>query len=174
MRPLKEKKAVLVEIQRAERQELKDRHRVKRHITAKSAKSARDGFRRGVMGLFDKVTGKEKLLRLVGRGRLSKLKNQQSETRQKMIFRHNLERSNLQSPIEAMRGSHRDDRRDLARRVFEPRGNKQEQGRSALSREFESASLDQVRSHDAEHIDERKHSRKRERDASSRSRRLDR
>ena len=157
MLPLKEKKAVLVEIQRAERQELKDRHRVKRHITAKSA---RDGFRRGVMGLFDKVTGKESRLRLVGKGRLSKLKNQQSETRQKMIFRHNLERSKLQSPIEVMREKHSDDRRDFAKRLFKMRSTKKVQTRDSLTQKFESSSLDIKQEQSVEQGREQKRSRK--------------
>lgn len=130
MLPLKEQKALMVAIQRAERQELKDRHRVKRNLTAKSA---RDSFRKGIMGLFDKVTGKERRLRLIGRKALLKLKGQQSESRQKLIFRHNADRAELQKPIVELRETHLAQRQELAKRILELRSQNREQSRGRLA-----------------------------------------
>ena len=172
MLPLKEQKALMVTIQRAERKEQQDQHRVKRRLTAKSA---RDGFRRGIAGLFDKVTGKERRMRLVGRKNLVKLKDQHSESRQKMIFRHNMDRSRLQEPIEALRQEHLTQRQDLAKRILQLRTQNRVQSRGTLSHSFEVSNLDRGRDRDEEHgqeqVQERSRGRSGERDDGRKRRR---
>ena len=95
------------------------------------------------MGLFDKVTGKERRMRLVGRKRLLELKRQQLESRQMMIFRHNRDRAELQKPIVELREKHREQRQDLAKRILELRSQNREQSRGSLSHTFERSNLDQ-------------------------------
>ena len=141
MLPLLEKKALMVSIQRAERQEMQDRHRLKRRATTKAA---RDGFRRGIMGLFDKVTGKETRLRLVARKSLKAVKDKHGESRQKQIFRHNTERSELQTPIQELRTKHRSQRSELAKHILELRNTQQKQSQGTLSHKFENSNLDQT------------------------------
>lgn len=163
MLPLKEQKALLVEIQRAERREQQDRHKIKRRITAKSTK---DGFRRGIMRLFDKVTGKEKRLKLIGRKQLLKLKERQSENRQQMIFRHNMERADLQKPINELKQRQLDERIQLAKQIYENRNNRRDQRqKNILSKTFESSTLDQNKeqSHDTNNEEHRDKKQKRQR-----------
>ena len=174
MLPLKEQKAILVEIQRAERRERQDRERIKRRITAKSAK---DRFRRGIMGFFDKVTGREKRIRLIGKKQLTKLKKLQSESRQKMIFRHNMERAELQSSIEELKQRQLDERTLLAKQIYDDRKIRDHQRQdNRLSREFEKSTFDQKQEHshdtDNEHDQEQKQERQRKR-SRKRSRRLE-
>ena len=78
LKPLQDKKAELVRVQRAERRELAEQQRVKRHILAKEG---RDKFRRGVMGFFDKVTGREKRIRLINQKETAKLRQKQKTAR---------------------------------------------------------------------------------------------
>lgn len=150
MLPLLEKKALMVSIQRAERQEMQDHHRLKRRATTKAA---RDGFRRGIMGIFDKVTGKETRLRLVARKSLQKLKDKHGESRQKQIFRHNIERSELQTPILELRANQRSERAELANRILELRTHKQSQTRGTLSHKFEISNLDQAQEQKTENAE---------------------
>lgn len=131
------KKALLIHIQRAERQELKDRHRIKRHIVTKNG---RDKFRRGIAGLWDKVTGKEKCLRLINKKETRKVKKQQTESRQKIIFRHNTERSELQKEIKGVRQRQQEERKQLALRIHQMRNLEQGQDRGGLSRDFNNSS----------------------------------
>ena len=176
MLPLLEKKALMVSIQRAERQEMQDRHRLKRRATTHAA---RDGFRRGIMGLFDKVTGKETRLRLVARKSLQSLKDKHGESRQKQIFRHNTERSELQIPIQGLRSKHRSERAELAKQILELRTHKQVQSRGILSNTFETSNLDQTQERDKGQVEteaqEQTHKRQRTREeGGKRKRKLDR
>ena len=93
IQPFQDKKAELVRVQRAERRELSEQQRVKRHLLAKTG---RDKFRRGVMGFFDKVTGKEKRIRLINQKETARLKDKQKTTREELVFRHGGSRSVLQ------------------------------------------------------------------------------
>ncbi len=118
MQPLLEKKALLVHIQKAERRELSDHQRVKRHLILKRGK---EKYRRGLKRFFDKVTGKEKRIRLVNQKENVLLKRKQKESRQMMIFRHNQERAELQKEIKQIRVEHRKERMDLARQIYQLR-----------------------------------------------------
>lgn len=126
MLPLEEKKVLLVAIQRAQRQEQKDQHRVKRNLTSKSV---REGFKKGILGLFDKVIGKERRLKLIGKDNLSKLKERHGSSRQKLVFEHNLQRAELQKEIHAKRDEQRLERKELAKRIFDIRTHNHEQNR---------------------------------------------
>ena len=169
---LLEQKVLLVEMQRTERKDQQELHKNRRSLTAKAV---RDSFRRGIAGRFDKVTGKERRLRLVGRKNLVKLKEQHSESRQKMIFRHNMDRSKLQEPIVEMREAHLAQRQDLAKRILELRTQNRVQSRGTLSHTFEASNLDRGRDRDDEHVQEqtqeRSRRRSRERDDEGRKRR---
>lgn len=116
IQPLLDKKAELVRVQRAERRELSEQQRVKRHILAKAG---RDKFRRGVMGFFDKVTGKEKRVRLINQKETAILKQKQKTTREELVFRHGGSRSVLQDEFKQVRGNHQDERTLLAKRIHE-------------------------------------------------------
>ncbi|MDA9560119.1 hypothetical protein N9R59_04120 [Porticoccaceae bacterium] len=140
--PALEKKALLVHIQKAERRELSDHQRVKRNLVAMAGK---DRFRRGIRGFSDKVTGKEKRVRLVNRKEVVTLKRRQTETRQMMIFRHNRDRGELQREISKIRASQRQERVLLAKRIHEFRqvqGRDQER-KASISREFERSNNEQ-------------------------------
>lgn len=173
MLPLEEKKALLVTIQRAQRQEQKDQHRVKRNLTSKSV---REGFKKGILGLFDKVTGKERRLRLVGKDKLNKLKERHGSSRQKLVFEHNLQRAELQQEIQAKRDEQRLERKELAKRIFDIRTHNHEQKRGTLSHRFDSSSLDkskqseldQTNDHEESYQEKRKSERKREREENTR------
>lgn len=114
--PQKEKQALLVYIQKAERKELLDQQCVKRSFIAKKGK---DRYRRGVRGFFDKVTGRERKVKLVNRKETKRIKKQQKESRQMMIFRQNRDRRALQEEMLTMRGSQRKEREQLAKRIYE-------------------------------------------------------
>ena len=114
--PLEDKKAQLVFRQKAERRELSDEQRVKRHLLIKSG---RDKFRRGVRGIFDRVSGRHKRLTLINRKKGELLKARQMESRERLIFRQNRERSELQKSIVALRHQQRQERTLLAKRVHE-------------------------------------------------------
>lgn len=141
IKPLNDKKALLVHIQKAERQELKDRQRIKRKIVTKNG---RDKFRRGIMGIFDKLTGKERRLRLINQKEINRTKNQQTESKQKLIFRHNMERAELQKQIEQVKKRQQEERKQLSMRIHQMRTLKheREQARNGLSRDFNHATLD--------------------------------
>ena len=79
----------------------------------------KDRFRRGVTGLFDKISGKQRRLRLVNRKEAARLKCKHKESRQLMIFRHNQERSDLQKLFKQMHERQRQERSQLAGRIFE-------------------------------------------------------
>lgn len=148
MAKLNEQKAHLIEIQKAERRELQDQQRVKRHITEKSAK---ERYRRGLRGLFDKVSGRNRRVRLINEKEGRLLHKRQTESREKMIFRHNLERAKLQKPIVELRAQHRFERAQLAKAIHLARirdeahsqlieNNKAEREASKIFRDFDLAS----------------------------------
>lgn len=150
MSRLNEQKAHMAQVQRAQRRELQDQQRVKRHITVRSAK---DRYRRGMRGLFDKVSGRNRRLRLINRKEGRLLKRRQVESREKMIFRHNLERSKLQKPITDLREKHRLERVQLAKAIHQSRAREEyranlvqrtEKGEkdSKISRDFTRASIE--------------------------------
>ncbi len=118
IQPLLDKKAELVRVQRAERLELSEQQRVKRHILAKAG---RDKFRRGVMGFFDKVAGREKRVRLINQKETAILKQKQKTTREELVFRHGGSRSVLQDEFKQVRGNQQDERTLLAKRIHELR-----------------------------------------------------
>ena len=136
--PLLEKKDQLVSIQRAERRELEDHQRVKRHITATASK---DWGRRGESGQFEKTSNCKKRVRFIDRKGIDKLKRKHKEGRQLMIFRHNSARSELQKSINAVRDSHYLERLALAKQVYEFRQMEDRQdglsGSRALKQEFD-------------------------------------
>jgi len=114
MLPILDKKAFLVHVQRAERRELSDHQRVKRNLVMKRGK---DKYRRGLKRLFDKVTGKERRIRLVNKKESGHLKRAQQESRQMMIFRHNQERFALQKELKKIRIEQRQQRMSLAKQI---------------------------------------------------------
>ena len=155
--PLDDKKAQLVFRQKAERRELSDEQRVKRHLLIKSG---RDKFRRGVRGIFDRVSGRHKRLTLINRKKGELLKARQMEIREELIFRQNRERSELQKDIIALRHQQRQERTLLAKRVYEFRKSealrvKQTTQLEAwtkarnISKDFEEVSSEKDRSTDA-------------------------
>ncbi|MCU7846936.1 MAG: relaxase/mobilization nuclease domain-containing protein [Candidatus Thiodiazotropha sp. (ex Lucinoma kastoroae)] len=118
LQPLQDKKAELVRVQRAERRELADQQRVKRHILEKEG---RDKFRRGVMGFFDKVTGREKRIRLINQKETAKLKQKQKQARQELVFSHGEVRAGLQDEFKQVRNKQFGERTLLAKRIHEYR-----------------------------------------------------
>ncbi len=116
IQPLQEKKAELVRVQRAERRELSDQQNIEQNIVAENGKGR---FRRGVMGFFDKVTGKERRLRLINQKETAQLKQKQKEAREAMIFRQNRDRTELQKEFKQVRGKQQQERILLAKRIHE-------------------------------------------------------
>ncbi len=116
LQPLTDKKAEFVRVQRAERRELSEQQRVKRHLLTKAG---RDKFRRGVMGFFDKVTGREKRIRLINQKETANLRQKQKQARQELVFRHDGSRSVLQDEFKQVRGKQQDERTLLAKRIHE-------------------------------------------------------
>ena len=114
--PLKIEKRRLVEIQRAERRELQDQQRIKRNL---SMKTITDKYRKGIRGIFDKINGRNKRLKLIGQKKLQQLKKQQTESREQMIFRHNLDRAKLQTRFSELRDRHIMERTKLAKRIHD-------------------------------------------------------
>lgn len=142
--PVEQKKAELIKIQRAERREQQDRYRLKRKATMKAV---RGRFRKGVMGFFDIVSGRDQRIRLIGRKTLNKVKATHSKSRQKMIFRHNLERAELQKELLAVKQRHMEERKQLAKRILVIRAaQKEEQKQDKLRQGFEDSTLDKTHS----------------------------
>jgi len=131
LQPLQDKKAELVRVQRNERRELADQQRVKRSILAKEG---RDKFRRGIMGFFDKVTGREKRIRLINQKETAKLRQQQRLARQELVFRHGEVRSVLQDKFKQVRTKQQDERTSLAKRIHEYRGMQDRETRQGENR----------------------------------------
>lgn len=169
-KPLKEKKALLIHIQRAERRELKDRQRLKRHLVIKSA---REKFRSGIRGLFDKMTGREKRLHLIKKKTINQVKHQQSKSRMTIIFRHNKERQTLQREIVALRNAQREERKQLAKRIHEMRRPERKRSKEGLSREFEKAQLKQEEERTREHSRKLRHENENRARTRTRHRRFD-
>lgn len=143
MRPYEEQKAALVKKQRAERREQQERHRLKRKETMKAV---RGRFRKGVMGFFDKVTGKSERLRLIGRKELNAVKAEHAELRHKMIFRHNRERAELQKQIRQNKERQLEERKQMAKTIQRLRAEKRaEQKYDSMRQGFEDSSMDQGR-----------------------------
>tara|TARA_R110002110_G_scaffold415030_2_gene647550 strand:- start:782 stop:2140 length:1359 start_codon:yes stop_codon:yes gene_type:complete len=115
MAPLLAEKAKLVRIQRAERRELADQQRVKRSIVVSQGRAR---FRRGLRGIFDKVSGRNRRVRLINQKETMMLKQRQQDSREKMIFRHNLERSRLQEQFRKLRDRQTLERSRLAERIL--------------------------------------------------------
>lgn len=143
MRPYEEQKVALVNNQRAERREQQERHRLKRKETMKAV---RGRFRKGVMGFFDKVTGKSERLRLIGRKELNAVKAEHAESRNKMIFRHNRERSELQKQIRQNKERQLEERKQMAKTIQRLRAEQRaEQKYDSMRQGFEDSSMDQGR-----------------------------
>ena len=94
------------------------------------------------MGIFDKISGKERRLRLINRNETARLKRKQKESRQLMIFRHNQERADLQKRFKQMHERQRQERFQLAGRIFEFRQIqvRNRERKQSISRKFERAS----------------------------------
>lgn len=133
MLPILEKKVLLVHIQRAERRELSDHQRVKRNLVMRRGK---DKYRRGLKRLFDKVTGKERRIRLVNQKESGHLKRAQQESRQMMIFRHNQERFALQKELKKIRIEQRQQRMSLAKQISAARKAERSEQQSAIQKPF--------------------------------------
>lgn len=137
--PLLLEKRRLVEIQRAERRELQDQQRLKRNLIKKTIA---DKYRKGIMGVFDKINGRNKRLKLIGQKKLMQLKKQQTESREQIIFRHNLDRAKLQTRIAEQRDRQITERTQLAKHIHDlkrevTRGQTQiEPKKSKLNRDF--------------------------------------
>lgn len=135
---LNEQKRSLVNTQRAERIELRDQQRVKRHLVQKQAK---DRYRRGMKGLFDKVSGRHRRVTLINQKEGELLKIRQRAIKEELISRHLKDRKQLQKPILKLRETQRNERAQLAKRVRWLRTSKdygQEKSRdSKLGREFD-------------------------------------
>jgi hypothetical protein len=166
MRPYEEQKAALVKKQRAERREQQVRHRLKGKATMQDV---RGRFRKGVMGFFDKVTGKSERLRLIGRKELNAVKAEHAESRHKMIFRHNRERAELQKQIHQNKERQLEERKQLAKTIQRLRAEQRaEQKYDSMRQGFEDSSMDQGRAQkkqdkDGQAINKaRKHRRRRE------------
>ncbi len=115
MAPLLAEKAELVRIQRAERLELADQQRVKRNIVVSQGRAR---FRRGLKGIFDKVSGRNRRVRLINKKQIDILMQRQQESREKVIFRHNLEQFRLQERLQELRGRQLTERSALAERIL--------------------------------------------------------
>lgn len=116
--PYQNRKTHLVEIQRAERRELDEHHRVTRNTASKSSK---DRFRRSMTKQFEQATQNKKRLRLVNRKGFEKLKRKQTESAQLMVFRHNKERTEVQKPIKQLNKRHLEERKMLSKEIYELR-----------------------------------------------------
>lgn len=136
IQPLQDKRAELVRVQRAERRELSEQQRIKRHLLTKEG---RDKFRRGVMGFFDKVTGKEKRIRLINRQETANLRQKQKEARQGLVFRHGGTRSVLQDEFKQVRGKQQDERTLLAKRIHEYRSMQEREQTRSIRTTFDRA-----------------------------------
>ena len=140
MRPYEEQKLALIKKQRRERSDQQERHRLKRKATMQRV---RGRFRKGVMGFFDKVTGKAERLRLIGRKELNAVKAEHSEARHKMIFEHNRERAELQKKIRQNKERQLEERRKLAKTIQQIRAEQRaEQKHDKLRQGFEDSTLD--------------------------------
>jgi|TARA_B110001469_G_C9406625_1_gene208511 hypothetical protein len=95
---------------------LSDQQRVKRQLLVKKG---RDKYRRGVRGPFDRVSGRHKRLTLINKKKGCLLKARQVESREKLIFRQNRERSELQKGIIALRHKQREETTLMAKRIHE-------------------------------------------------------
>ncbi len=157
--PLEDKKMQLVFRQQAERRELSDEQRVKRHLLIQSG---RDKFRRGVRGIFDRVSGRHKRLTLINQKKGALLEKRQMENREKLIFRQNLERTELQKSIIALRHQQRQERTLLAKRIYEYRQSEALRAKQStqleawtkarnLSKDFDKVSSKKGRSDDPSH-----------------------
>ncbi|MBL4583618.1 MAG: hypothetical protein JKX83_03275 [Pseudomonadales bacterium] len=143
IQPLQDKKAELVRVQRAERRELSEQQRVKRHLLTKAG---RDKFRRGVMGFFDKVTGREKRIRLINQKETASLKDKQKTAKEELVFRHGGVRSVLQGEFTQVRGKQQDERTLLAKRIHEFRQIQERERKNSIRPTFDRAGHD--KSHD--------------------------
>lgn len=140
IQPLQDKKTELVRVQRAERRELSEQQRIKRHLLTKEG---RDKFRRGVMGFFDKVTGREKHIRLINQKETAKLRQKQKTAKEELVFRHGGVRTKLQGEFKQVRGKQQDERTLLAKRIHEFRQMQERERKNSIRPTFDRAGQDQ-------------------------------
>lgn len=91
------------------------------------------------MGFFDKVTGKEKRIRLINQEETAGLKDKQKSVKEELVFRHGGVRSVLQGEFVELRTKQREERTLLASRIMEFRQSQDRdvKRKSSLSQTFE-------------------------------------
>lgn len=107
---LAEKRAALVQRQRTERQELKERQAVRQ---MQENQTRADRFRKGLLGLWDWVTGRRATTREQNEAELAECLKRDQDQQQKLIERHLAERRELQLQMKRLRDRHELDRNSL-------------------------------------------------------------
>jgi len=134
-RPLAEERKALVRQHRIEREKL----RIKQEERAKAEAQARsERLRKGLLGLFDTLTGKARAIRGMNAAEAYEAARRDQKQRDDLVFAQMDDRRALQKRIDALRTRHQGDRRLLARDVM--------QFLRGPSRGFETAGREQNRS----------------------------
>jgi hypothetical protein len=94
------------------------------------------------MGFFDKVTGKEKKIRLINQKETENLKQKQKTAREELVFRHGGARSVLQGEFKQVRDKQQDERTLLAKRIYEFRQVQERERKNSISPTFDRAGHD--------------------------------
>lgn len=134
LQAIREKKALLVHIQKAERRELLDHQRVKRNLLSRHTK---ERLKSGVMRFFSRAANNKKLVRLLARKDFKRVSQKQAESRQMTIFRHNRERAELQKEIKRIKATQRDQRMVLAKELVAIRKGELSQVADSTQRNFQ-------------------------------------
>ena len=138
-RPLAEERKLLVHQHRIEREKL----RLKQEERAKAEAQARsERLRKGLLGLFDTLTGKARAVREMNAAEAYEAAQRDQKQRDDLVFAQMDDRRALQKRIDALRTRHQADRRLLARDVmhflsgpsrgFETAGREQDRSRSEV------------------------------------------
>lgn len=100
---LQEKRAILVKRQRQERSDLRDRQ-ASRHQQETLARAER--FRKGLLGLWDWMTGKRAALRRQNEQELAQCDERDAHERHELVQRHLIEHRELQRQIRQLQERH--------------------------------------------------------------------
>ncbi|MBL4852093.1 MAG: hypothetical protein JKY90_07425 [Gammaproteobacteria bacterium] len=98
------------------------------------------------MGFFDKVTGREKRVRLINQKETVFLRQKQKKAKEELVFRHGDVRSVLQDEFKQVRGNQLGERTLLAKRIHEYRQMQERERKHSMLPAFDGASRDKPQS----------------------------
>ena len=116
IKPLNDERAVLVQQHRQERERLRIKQNARAEVEAKERASR---LRKGLSGLFDRLTGRARQIREQNAAEAFEASKRDQKQRDDLAVLQMEDRRSLQGRFDHLRNRHKDDRRLLAREVMQ-------------------------------------------------------